>query len=71
MEAALYYGSTLAKALTEVHAQGIIVADLKPENVLLTEQGEPVLADFSTSRIVTNTLGQFTNTKAHGTLHYM
>jgi serine/threonine protein kinase len=43
---------------------GIIVADLKPENVLLSDQGDPVLADFGISRRVASTINTLTAGRA-------
>lgn len=42
----------LARALGAVHAQGILHRDLKPGNVILRENGSPVLLDFGLAREV-------------------
>lgn len=57
LPSALQWGTSIAKALAEVHALGIVVADLKPENVLVTEQQDAVLADFGISKRVAGTTG--------------
>jgi WD40 repeat protein len=49
---ALRLFQAITRAVAYAHAQGIAHQDLKPANVLLTEQGQPVLADFGLSRIV-------------------
>jgi serine/threonine-protein kinase len=38
--------STIAPALDEAHAKGMVHRDLKPENILFDARGEPCLADF-------------------------
>jgi class 3 adenylate cyclase len=45
---------TLALALEEAHAQGVIHRDLKPANVMINRRGEPVVMDFGLAREVNN-----------------
>jgi outer membrane protein assembly factor BamD (BamD/ComL family) len=39
----------LSSGLWHLHERGILHQDIKPENVLMTKRGKPVLADFSIS----------------------
>jgi tetratricopeptide (TPR) repeat protein len=41
----------LCDTLAALHAQGIVHGDLKPENVLVTDEGQPVLVDFGLAGI--------------------
>lgn len=41
---------TLARALEQVHAAGLLHRDLKPDNVVVRGTGEPVLVDFGLAR---------------------
>ena len=56
---ALDYTCQICNAMDHAHGQGIIHRDLRPGNVLVTEQGIVKVADFGTSR--------FLEIAAHGT----
>jgi len=60
----------LSRTLEQLHAAGVIVKDIKPENVLMDEFGQPVLADFGISEVVTRTT-RIMPTSVQGTFSYM
>ena len=49
VEAVLWVGSRLASGLAHAHERGILHLDLKPANILLTDEGQPMLLDFNLS----------------------
>lgn len=65
------FAMAVARGLEELHSRDIIAADLKPDNILLTDTGHAVIADFGISRIVRATVGNVTVTSAQGTDNYM
>jgi len=46
------YGAELAEALGYVHERGLVHRDVKPANVLISEDGRVHLADFGIARLV-------------------
>lgn len=67
----------LAGGLKVVHDKGIVHADIKPDNIMITNTGEPVLVDFGVARIASTADEQQTicddagAINIEGTLAYM
>ena len=47
VEAVVWLAAELADGLAHAHEQGIVHHDLKPANILLTDDGKPMLLDFN------------------------
>jgi len=66
-EDVLRIGRSIAKALDYAHQRGVIHRDVKPSNVMISEDGRVVLADFGLAMdIVQGTLGE-----VFGSPHYI
>ncbi|HEX3817842.1 MAG TPA: protein kinase [Chthoniobacterales bacterium] len=46
--------ASLARTVQHAHERGILHRDIKPGNILLDREGEPLLADFGLARLVEN-----------------
>lgn len=49
VQAVLWMGARLASGLAHAHDRSILHLDLKPANILLTDDGQPMLLDFNLS----------------------
>src|SRR5262245_28007155 len=49
VDAVLWIAARLADGLAHAHERGILHCDLKPQNVLLSDDGQPMLLDFNVS----------------------
>jgi len=46
---ARFYMAEILSAIEELHSKGILFRDLKPDNVVLDEEGHAILTDFGLS----------------------
>jgi serine/threonine protein kinase/predicted Zn-dependent protease len=69
-DAVLWLGARLAEGLAHAHDRGIVHGDLKPANVLLSDEGRPMLLDFNLSQD-TKLRGRASAALVGGTLPYM
>ncbi|MBV9343815.1 MAG: protein kinase [Gammaproteobacteria bacterium] len=68
---ALRYALAIARALTAVHAAGVLHRDLKPGNVMLRSDGSIALIDFGLSKDAALALDITDTGTIFGTPHYM
>lgn len=65
------YGALIADAIEYAHQQGVIHCDIKPENILVTEQGVPKVVDFGVADTLSRTLSPDQARDILGTIAYL
>ncbi len=73
-EDALRYVPQICDALEYAHAQGVVHRDIKPDNILIGQQGELKIGDFGIARLREDVSGGVVYTQTGqqmGTPHYM
>src|SRR5207244_8263037 len=71
VQAVLWIASRLADGLAHAHERGILHRDLKPANVLLTDEGQPMLLDFSVAEAIKRCSHAVSAGQVGGPLTYM
>jgi eukaryotic-like serine/threonine-protein kinase len=67
---AVEYACQIAHALSHAHKHGIIHRDVKPHNILISEDGRVKVTDFGIAQAVTASTVTYNNGSILGSVHY-
>ena len=61
----------IAQGLAHMHSHNVLHRDVKPSNILVRQNGEPVLIDFGIAKDLENDIVQTQTENISGTIRYM
>ena len=70
VERTLGYAIQICAGVGHAHRQGLVHCDIKPQNILVTTNGQVKVADFGISQLMSATQPIITNSTLFGTPHY-